>query len=100
MVSDQLGENERLINGKRVVFRDRIPLSKAPTLPKMLEAIASDLRAVARVGVVVVQEWEFEGDPGNPRSYEELDITTEVLPLAKEIGEYIARRLDWAGGKA
>lgn len=100
MVPDELGENERLINGKRVTFRSRIPLSKAPTLPKMLEAIGNDLRAVARVGVIVVESWEFDGAPTDPRSYDDLDITTEVLPLAKEMGDYLIRRLDWAGGKA
>lgn len=100
MVPDALGENERLINGKRVTFRSRIPLSKAPTLPKMLEAVANDLRAVARVGVIVVESWEFDGSPTDPRSYDDLDIMTEILPLAKELGEYLTRRLEWAGGKA
>lgn len=100
MAPDELGENERLINGKKVTFRQRIPLSRAPNLPKMLEAVANDLRAVARVGVVVIESWEFDGPPGNALSYDDLDITTEVLPLAKEMGEYLTRRLDWAGGKA
>lgn len=100
MQPDALTENERLINGKRVVFRQRVPLSKAPDLPKMLEAVATDLRAVARVGAVMIEEWEFEGPPSDRRSYEDLDITTEILPLARELGEYISRRLDWSGGKA
>lgn len=100
MQADGLGENERLINGKRVQFRARVPLSKAPDLPKMLEAVATDLRAVARVGAVMIEEWEFDGPPSDRKSYEDLDITTEILPLARELGEYISRRLDWAGGKA
>lgn len=100
MGPETLGDNERTINGRRVVFRERIPLSKAPTLPKMLEAVATDLRAVARIGVVLIESWEFEGDPTDQRAYESLDVMSEILPLAKEMGEYLTRRLDWAGGKA
>ena len=93
-------ENERIINGRRVVFHDRVPLSKAPDLPKLLEAVATDLRAVARLGAVMIASWEFDGNPADRRAYEDLDITTEILPLARELGEYLTRRLDWAGGKA
>lgn len=100
MSLDVLGENERMINGHRVTFRSRVPLSRAPDLPVMLEAVAKDLRAVARVGAVMIESWEFDGNPAERKSYEDLDITTEILPLARELGEYISRRLDWAGGKA
>jgi hypothetical protein len=93
-------ENEVLINGKRVVLRARVPLSRAPELPKMLAAVETDLRAVARVGAVLIEEWEFDGAPSDRRSYEDLDITTEILPLAVALGQYINRRLDWSGGKA
>lgn len=100
MQSESTNPNERIINGKRVVFKERVPLSKAPDLPKMLEAVGSDLRAVARVGAVMIEEWEFDGSPSDRKSYEDLDITSEILPLARELGEYITRRLDWSGGKA
>lgn len=90
---------EILINGKRVVFKERLPLSKAPELPAMLAKVESDLRAVARVGAVLIEDWEFDGNPSDRRSYEDLDIPTEVMPLAKALGEYISRRMDWSGAK-
>lgn len=100
MSLDVLGENERMINGRRVTFRSRVPLSKAPDLPVMLEAVAKDLRAVARVGALLIEEWEFEGNPASRQAYEDLDVTSEILPLAIELGKYINRRTDFAGGKA
>jgi hypothetical protein len=93
-------ENEVYIAGKRVLFRARVPLSKAADLPVLIDAMQKDLRAVARIGVLLVEEWEFEGLPTDRKAYEELDVTTEILPLAMALGQYIARRTDFAGGKA
>lgn len=93
-------DREFTINGKLITLKERVPLSKASDLPKLLEAVASDLRAVARLGAVMIETWEFDGPPGDRKSYEDLDVTTEILPLARVLGEYINRRLDWSGGKA
>ena len=93
-------ENEVMINGKRVQFHARVPLSKAADLPVLLTAVEKDLRAVARVGVLLIQEWEFEGSPSDRKAYEELDVTSEIMPLAIALGQYISRRADAAGGKA
>lgn len=96
----QPNENEVRINGKLVVFKARVPLSKAADLPVLIGAVEKDLRAVARVGQILIEEWEFDGSPADRRSYEDLDVTSEVMPLALELGKYINRRMDFAGGKA
>lgn len=92
-------EREFVINGRRVTLKERLPLRVAPKLPQLLEEAGRDLRAVSRIGVLLVEEWDFEGVPSDPRAWEELDITTEILPLAVRLGEYINRRLEYAGGK-
>ena len=96
---DKHAELEFVVSGKKVRLKEKLSLKTAPRLPAMLEEAAKDLRAVARIGVLLVEEWDFDGPPSDPRSWEELDITTEILPLAVRIGEYVNRRLDYAGGK-
>lgn len=82
------------INGKAVRFKDRVPLKLAADVPALLDKITTDLRAVGRVGLLLIEEWGFDGNPASTRGYDELDIPSEVLPLAQAIGEYVNRRRD------
>lgn len=96
---DAQGEFEFYIGDKRVQLKQRIPLKVAPKLPVLLEQVEKDLRAVARVGVLMIEEWDFEGSPADLRAYEDLDIFSELMPLASRLGEHINRRMEYAGAK-
>jgi hypothetical protein len=85
------------VGGKRVKLRDRIPLKTAPHLPKLLRAVEDDYNAIARLGVLLVEEWEFEGDPGDLRAWQELDLLSEIPVFAIEIGKNLSQRQEAAG---
>lgn len=87
-------QSEFYVNEKRVKLRERVPLKDAPNLPVILRAIDDDLRNIAKLGVIMIEEWEFDGSPRDRRSYEELDIPSELMPLGRHMGEYLSNRMD------
>lgn len=86
-------EFEKQINGKRVKLKERLPLRDGRRLPELMQACTSDLGTQVPVLVLVVESWEFPGNPADPAAYEDLDIYTEVLPLANWAGEHLRERL-------
>lgn len=82
------------INGREVRFKERLSLNIAPKLPAMLDKCKEgDLRDQVKVLCLIVESWDFDGDPAKPASYGELDIFTDVMPMATAAGEYLAERL-------
>ncbi len=86
------------VNGKRVTLRDKIPaklgwdivITKAGILSKAWhEVLFEDL---ALLLTVAVESWELEGDPSNAKTYEDLDLLTEFVPLTTAVGDWLNSR--------
>jgi hypothetical protein len=88
------------INGKRVTFRDKIEARSGwNTIVRRAEKLSAGLDKLefddlAAVGVAAVESWEFEGDPGQVESYAHLDLVAEFVPLARELGDWLAARFN------
>jgi len=86
------------INGKRVTLRDKIParlgwdivITRANILQKAWHEI--DFRDLASLLSVAVESWEFEGDPKDAASYDNLDLLTEFVPLTNQLGQWLNDR--------
>lgn len=87
---------EHTINGKRVVLRRRVPGRLAKGLDKLARCITDvidDPVTIAPIGQVLIESWEFEGDPGERPAYEDLDYFDEILPLATILIEFYNARV-------
>lgn len=86
-------ELEHTINGKKVVFKKRILVEEAEDLLELTEQASTDKGARYTLLSIVVDTWEFDGDPHNVDSYRKLDMFDEFLPLVNAMSEYVAMRL-------
>ena len=91
------------INGKKVEIRGYIPAKHGwkllRFLPKLAELPTGEMPEYDEVVVMLtalVAEWQFEGDPSKPESYENLDLFKELFPLfegvADALGDLMASR--------
>lgn len=83
------------INGKKVVLRDKLPAKANYDMlgnaAQVIEGAFKDFdKGVAFIQRFVVS-WEFDGDPADPASYEDLDLTSEMLALVGECGNALNR---------
>lgn len=83
---------EFVIAGKRVKFRDKLPVKDNWDLMQKLAGLdlgekptKMDWKAHLPIMCRVIEEWEFEGDPSDPEAYGNLDLFREFLPL---LGKY------------
>jgi len=82
-----------IVAGKKVVLKHRLPVSEGHLLPQLLkETVGGDLRTNIPVCQMLIESWEFPGSPQDPASYEALDTLSEMLPLAKLLGEHVVAR--------
>lgn len=85
---------EVTIAGKRVTFRERVPLKLGARLPKLAGEIdGEDFSTVVPVLQMLIESWEFEGDPADAASYDELDLFGEMIPLSNAMGTELTRRM-------
>jgi len=82
------------INGKKVEIRGYIPAKQGwrllHFLPKLAELGTGEMPEYDEVIVMLtalVAEWEFDGDPSKPESYEALDLFKELIPLFEGVAE-------------
>lgn len=85
------------VDGKRVKLRDRIPLKTSGHLPKLFSAIDEDWHNIARLGMLMVEEWDFEGRPDLMSSWDELDAFTTLQAFGMHIGADMLARQESAG---
>lgn len=85
------------IGGREVKFRERLGLKAAPAWPRLLKAVEEDWSNVAKLGTLVIEAWDFDGDPRNARAYDDLDLFTEIPALAYAIGKYLNNRQEAVG---
>lgn len=95
---------ERIINGKRVIFKDKLPAKEGWDLWERI--VEFDQGGVKNAVVLarpilphVIATWEFEGDPADLAAYDNLDVIEELLPLANALGEYVTMKAKRLVGK-
>ena len=82
-----------MVNGKKVTFKAKLPLREARSLPKLLAATAADdYDSQIAVMVILIDSWDYDGDPSDPKSYEDMDILSEIVPLSKLCVEYLSAK--------
>lgn len=79
--------------GRRVVFKQRFPLKDNRRLAKAMAALTNQLQAADDWQVTfltqVIESWEYDGDPHDPKSYENLDAIYDIMPLAGQAAQYL-----------
>lgn len=89
------------IAGKKVTLRSRLPAREGGTIYKHLSAgDMTDMLTFAPFLGLLIESWEFEGDPRDAASYAELDVPSELMPLISEVTRRWAARVDAASPKA
>lgn len=86
--------NELDIDGSRVWLKARLPLRDGSRIPALLQACTDgDLMTQVKVFQLVIERWEWPGDPATVQAYEDLDVYTQVVPLALQVAERLQQRL-------
>lgn len=84
---------ERFVHGKAVLFRSRYPVKENSRVGKLLNAaLDGDTEKQIALLRAVVERWDFDGDPGSRRSYDELDGLFDVMPMVEEFAQFIVER--------
>jgi hypothetical protein len=94
---DPSEQNTFYIEGTRVKLKDRLPLKISGHLPKLLNGVEDDYHNVARLGMLLVEEWDFDGNPALMSSWESFDSLSEIPAFALEIGKNLNARQERAG---
>lgn len=84
---------ELLINGQKVVLRDKLPAALYwDKLAKFqgFDPTTARFEDVAQMGALWVESWGFDGDPQDVAAWGQLDLITEFAPLLKACGERMA----------
>jgi hypothetical protein len=85
---------EATINGKRVVLKDALRGRDGWRVVDLLRKFADEKQVATyddncELMSLVVESWEFDGDPADPASYEALDTFREFNPLGFEVGTHV-----------
>lgn len=103
----QDAERKRLLQptftlaGKTVTLRKRLPASEGGKVYALLQAGSmTDMLTYAPFLALLIEAWQFDGDPRDVASYDALDTPTELMPLISEVTRRWAARVDAASPKA
>lgn len=90
----KLAANEIVVAGKRVVLRQRFPLKENADLLKLwFEASAADMNTVVPLCQRHIESWEFDGDPQDLATWEEMDVISEVRPIWNAVARAMESRV-------
>lgn len=82
------------------VLRQRYPLKdNADLVARYRQMDADDIATMVPLAVRMVEQWEFDGDPADPASYEMLDVVSEAWPLFRAINTFWFERVAGAPKK-
>lgn len=89
---------EVTINGKRVVLKDALCGRDGWRVVELLRKFADPKQTATyedncEIMSLVVDSWEFDGDPADPASYDALDTFREFNPLGFEVGTHVNEML-------
>ena len=92
----ETGKYAVVVAGKRVQFKKRFPVRDNLPLLDVLSSMAdgtADIKKVIDLLPWFVESWEFDGDPHERASYDDLDLFDELLPMATALSEVLEERL-------
>lgn len=90
---------EVTINGKRVVLKDVLRGRDGWRVIELFqeaqakEEIRETYDANRELVSLVVESWEFDGEPSDPASYDALDTFREFQPLNRAVAEHVMNML-------
>ena len=90
---------EVTVNGKKVTLRDRLPAKQSWPLMGALQNMSNgklEYDDAVMLLKTAIESWEFAGDPTDAASYETLDLFSEMMPLANEVGQGMLAKLSQA----
>ncbi len=74
------------VAGKKVVLRERITLGEGYDILGLTARVDNeDFRTTVPVMIKMIESWEFDGDPSESASYDEMDVFTEFLPISRRV---------------
>ena len=81
---------EITVAGKKVVLRERIILGEGYDIIGLFSSIDSnDLRTSIPIMTKMIESWEFDGEPSDRASYDNLDVLAEFIPMSRRINARI-----------
>lgn len=90
-------EHTFTVSGKEVTVISRIPLRDAPELSALLAQVPNlDARVLVKFCTQAIASWDFDGDPKNRKSYDDLDVIEELIPIANGVAAKMVARMDRA----
>jgi len=83
------------VNGKWVKIKENLTLDETWNIPKLMQEMdRTDLRSQIPIFALLIESWEFEGDPTDPASYGKMHTLKEFMPLSELLQTYIAGTVD------
>jgi len=87
------------LNGKTVTYRDKFPAKQSWPLMQLFDGFKGGLAGIsfemaAGLLAAAVDTWEYEGDPHDLASYENLDLFGEMIPMLEPVTTIITRRAE------
>lgn len=88
-------EYEFTINGKAVHLKRTLTAKEGRWIPKFTRQMqqSGDLFDQVPLACLLIESWDFPGDPSKPESYEDFELF-ELMGLLNVIGEHISKRND------
>lgn len=84
---------EHVINGKQMRIKRVVPLKDGHRLISLLSACASnDMDDQVAICRVMIDSWDWPGDPSQADAYANLDIFDEFLPLSAAVLAHVQQR--------
>jgi hypothetical protein len=81
------------INDKHVRLKRIVPLRDGHRLIALLAACASnDMDDQVAICRVMIESWDWPGDPATPEAYAGLDVFDEFLPLSAAVFAHVQQR--------
>jgi hypothetical protein len=81
------------VDGKQVRFKRRLPAKEGRWLPKMTRTMieSGDLFDQVPLACLMIESWDFDGDPGKPESYDQFELF-ELIRLMNGVGKHVNTR--------
>lgn len=88
--------NTFTVDGNKVTVKAEIPLKLDPLLHEHINRFAESekISDVVRFLVKVLDSWDYDGSPGDPSAYQDLDGLEQVLPIGEKVVRVLNARIE------
>lgn len=83
------------INGKEVRMKRSLSAKQGRWLPKLTQQMqkSGDLFDQVPLACLLIESWDFDGDPGKPESYDDFELF-ELTALLNAVGQHVNERAE------